>query len=193
MTDFLPTGYDVPSSSDKYYKFAKGENRFRIMSSPIMGYEYWVTENGNRRPVRVPMGTNIDTSLLETNPKTGEVDLPKHFWAMVVYDYVSEKAKILEITQKGVMKALTTLAKDDDWGSPVGNDGYDIVVSKEGDGYDTEYTVNPKPRKKLDAGIEQFVQDHNINLNALFSGEDPFTSTSKQESKNIQELTEADM
>jgi len=187
MSSFLPTGYDVPSSSDKYYKLAKGENRFRIMSSPIMGYVYWVGDGQNRKPVRVKIGINIEVSQLEADPRTGETALPKHFWAMIVYDYVSEKAKILEITQKGIQKSLTALAKDKDWGSPVGTDGYDIVITREGEGFDTEYQIQPKPRKKLEDGVEQYVKDMKINLEALYTGDDPFSSTKKVEDIEIPE------
>jgi hypothetical protein len=164
MADFLPENYDVPSASDKYYKFKPGDNRFRIMSSPLMGTLGWC----NKKPVRKPMNVTIDTN---------EVDDPsenKHFWAMVVYDYESKKAKVLEITQKGIMKSLKALANDKDWGSPVGTNGYDIVVAKSGDGMETEYNVTPKPKKKLEDGIEKYVTDMGINLEALLTGADPF-------------------
>lgn len=171
---FLPTNYSVPSSSDKYYKFKQGSNQFRIMSSPVLGYEYWVDNEGGRKPVRYHMNESLDMSV-GIDPET-----VKHFWAMVVWDYEAEKAKILEITQKGIQQSLTVLAKDSDWGSPVGNDGYDILVTKSGDGLETKYETQPKPHKKLPEGVEQFVKDLNINLEALFKGEDPFINETKK-------------
>ena len=39
---FLPDGYEVPKSSGGgYMKFKQGANKFRILSSPVLGWEYW--------------------------------------------------------------------------------------------------------------------------------------------------------
>jgi hypothetical protein len=47
--DFFPTAdYKVPVTSD-YMKFQDGVNTFRVLSSAIIGYEYFNTEN---KPVR---------------------------------------------------------------------------------------------------------------------------------------------
>ena len=45
---FLPEDYKAPDSSN-YLKFKDGENTIRVLSSAIIGYEYW-TENN--KPVR---------------------------------------------------------------------------------------------------------------------------------------------
>ena len=39
---------------------------------------------------------------------------------------------------------------------------------------DTEYQVNPRPPKKLDPDIAKKFKETFINLEALFSGDDPF-------------------
>lgn len=173
MDDFLPKDYEVPSSSDNYMKFIKGENRFRILSSPILGYEYWVGDGSSRKPVRVPMNQPIKTNEVD------DIDSIKHFWAMVVWNYEAEKIQILEITQKGIQKTLRALAKDPDWGSPVMN--YDVVVTRNGDGMETKYEVLPKPAKKIDPGIVALYKDMQIDLNALYRGDDPFNATDKEE------------
>lgn len=166
MNDFLPNEYEVPAKSGNYMKFEDGENRFRILSSPILGWEYWVdTEDGGRKPLRKRM---------ETPFSTVEVDEPekiKHFWAMSVYNYKEKKVQILEITQKSIQKILRALAKDEDWGSPK---EYDIVITKTGEKLDTEYQVTPKPAKKMDAGIIKAYEDMHIKLEALYDGADPF-------------------
>ena len=51
MSDFLPSDYKIPTTS-KYMKFKQGENRFRILTSPIIGWEYWVNTEKGRKPVR---------------------------------------------------------------------------------------------------------------------------------------------
>jgi len=172
---FLPTEYDVPVKPGKYMKFQDGENRLRILTSPILGWEWWtdadgvVKEKGDKirkgdKPVRVPMGGKIDESAAET---------ARHFWAMKVWNYKDEMVQVLEVTQASIQKPLKALAKDEDWGSPV---NYDIVVSKSGEGLDTEYSVTPKPAKKMDEAIKELCDNTSVNLEALFDGEDPFTS-----------------
>lgn len=128
---------------------------------------------------------------LSVNPKTGELDMPKHFWAMVVFDYTDKKVKILEITQKGVQAYLTQLSRDEDWGDPVGTKGYDIVVTRDGEGFDTKYTTSPKPHKELDPGILKLYTDMKINLEALYTGGDPFAEAVKEEEVNMDEVAEA--
>jgi hypothetical protein len=171
---FIPEGYNVPSSSGKYLKFKVGDTKFRIMSSPVMGTEAWTFD---KKPVRCHLNESIDIS-------GGNVDesSAKHFWAMIVYDYADKLIKILEITQKSLQQFLTSTAKDPDWGSPVGSDGYDIVVTKTGEGKDgTKYSIRANPHKKLEDGIEQVAKDMNLNLEALFSGADPFAGKPVEE------------
>jgi len=177
MDTFLPENYEVPSSNDKYMKFQKGENRFRILSSPIIGYEWWEEVNDKKTPKRIPLGVPIPVA------EISDPESIKHFWAMGVYNYTNKKIQILEITQKGIQKTLRALAKDEDWGSPVLN--YDIVVTKTGDGMETKYEVLPKPATKLLEGVQEAYKDMEIRLEALFEGKDPF---SKEEIVNPKEI-----
>lgn len=165
MTDFLPDSYEVPQKAGNYMKLKDGENRFRILTSPILGYEWWEQDGETRKPVRVRMNDKIAT--------TPESEKAKHFWAMAVYNYNQEAIQILEITQATIQKAIKALAKDSDWGSPL---GYDLVVTRSGKELNTEYTVNPKPAKELDKTVAEKFKKTSINLNALYDGEDPFAS-----------------
>jgi len=159
--EFLPKEYEVPASKGNYMKFQEGANRFRILSSPIIGYEWFEEkEDGTKKPVRVAMGVTL--------PK---LDGIKHFWAMPIWDYEEEKVKILEITQKGLMTSIKALASDEDWGSPV---NYDLVVTREGKSMDTKYSLNPKPAKELSGEIIIAFKEAHVDLDALFRGEDPF-------------------
>jgi len=169
---FLPKDYNIPDASTGYMKFKLGENRFRVLSSAIVGFESWIDEEGKRKPLRWRMGVDMPVE------KIG--DDPKHFWAFVVFNYKDEKVQILEITQKGIMKSIKALTNDEDWGDPK---DYDIVVTREGEGLETEYQVQPKPKKELDKGILQFYKDLSINLDNLFEGLDPFKA----------EITESDL
>ena len=181
MTDFLPKGYEIPSSGNYYMKFdEQGEHRFRILSPPILGNEGWL----DKKPVRKKMDESFEVSEVEDPSKI------RHFWAMVVWNYKAGRIQILEITQKTILKALKTLADDPDWGNPVGNNGYDIVVMKTGDGMDTEYQTNPKPKKKLDPDILKELKETKINLEALFTGADPFADSKAATEELTEEQTD---
>lgn len=176
MNDFLPADYNVPEKGGSYMKFQPGENRFRILASPILGYLYWTEDNtGKRTPNRIRMNERMSADLV-----LGQDDEVKHFWAMPVWNYKEEQVQILEITQKGLMKSIRALTADPDWGSPL---AYDLAVTKTGAMKETKYSLSPKPAKPLDEGISQLYQDMHINLEALYDGEDPFAEASDVISK----------
>lgn len=175
MNDFLDDDYKVPSTS-RYMKFQAGENRFRILGSfkdetAIMGMEYWKsTPDGGRKPVRVIMGTPVPIAELEENDR-GELDMPKHFWALPVYNYQDSMVQILEITQKMVMNGIKDLSRNKAWGNPL---DYDIVVTRTGEKLKTKYTVMANPKEPINETVKEAKNSTKINIVALFSGEDPF-------------------
>jgi len=160
MADFLPDNYTVPNESN-YSKLQKGDNKFRIMGSPLLGWEDWTAD---KKPVRYPMNGKPEHSINPEKPI-------KHFWAMPVWDYQMNKVTILEITQKSIQNAVGALAKNADWGDPR---NYDITITRAGDGMQTEYSVTPIPPKKLPKEITDAFGAATINLEALFDGGDPF-------------------
>lgn len=173
MNDFLPTDYEVPVKPGKYMKFQDGENRFRVLATPIMGWEWWVHSDGSivqrgekrlkgDKPVRCRMNEFTEESATET---------AKHFWAMKVWNYEDKRVQILEVTQSTIQKLIKAYAQDEDWGSPL---GYDLVITKIGEGLETEYTVKAKPAKPLDKEIKEQSDLVKVNLNALYEGKEPF-------------------
>lgn len=163
----LPKGFEMPATEGNYIRFRPGETQVRVMSDWIVGYEWWVTAEGGRKPKRRALDEQIIPDELEE-------DKPKLFWAAVVFDRSDEKLKIMEITQRGIMRTLQGLENDDDWGDPKGSKGYDIVIVRIGEGLETKYEVRAKPKKKLDPGIVRMYEDSNIKLEALFTGDNPF-------------------
>ena len=105
---------------------------------------------------------------------------------MIVWNYQDEKIQILEITQKGIQRELRNLAKDEDWGSPV--DKYDIVITRQGEKLNTEYSVQPKPAKATDKKITEELAKTSIDLEALFKGDDPFKSSGNEEAIDPDEV-----
>lgn len=177
MNDFLPKNYEVPQKGGNYMKFKDGENRFRVLGSPILGYEWWEENGETRKPIRVRMDTKITI--------TPESEKAKHFWAMPVYNYDEQAIQILEITQATIQRAIKGLAKDIDWGSPI---NYDLVVTRSEKELNTKYQVQPKPAKTLDKTIKEKFDAMFINLEALYDGEDPFAEAKI----NIDEIPDFD-
>lgn len=170
--DFLPETYDVPNSGGNYMKFSAGENKFRILQSPILGWELWI----NNKPKRYPMNVEVpieDQENADIDPATSMPKPAKHFWAMFVWNYQLKKVQALEITQKGIQASLKALAKSSEWGSPL---GYDISIIKEGQKFETKYQVVPNPPKDLPEEAREFWKNvkNKYDISALFVGGDPF-------------------
>jgi hypothetical protein len=159
--NFLPANYEPPIGSNNYFKLQEGKNRFRIMSSPIVGWEDWTED---KKPVRYRMENKPARSIDPSKPI-------KHFWAIIVYNCLDHRIQIMNITQATIWKALIALIKNDDWGSP---HKYDIEIEKKGKGKETEYNVIPVPPKPLSQGAIDLYNQMPCNLEALFTNEDPF-------------------
>lgn len=161
--NFLPSGYEVPVSPSNYMKFAEGLNRFRILSSAIVGFEYFTKEN---KPVR-------SREVFEDMPSDIKIGgKVKPFWAFPVFNYQTATIQILELTQKSIMNAIKSLVDNPKWGKPF---LYDIAVVRTGEGLETEYqTQGEPPIGELSDEIKEAFMDKKINLNNLFDGKDPF-------------------
>lgn len=163
--EFLPKGYQVPKDSGSYMKFKQGSNKFRILSSPILGKEGWTVDN---KPVRVGIDQEVPKSNLKPDKKV------KHFWAMPVYNYAENKIQILEITQVGIQEIIRDYANNEDWGTPL---EYDLTVNRKGEKFDTEYSVIAHPKKDLNVIVKKLwdgVKEKGFDLHKLFTNENPF-------------------
>lgn len=156
---FLPTGYQAPKTQ-YYMKMKPGENKFRILSTPILGWEDW----DDKRPLRYRYENKPASSVDAAKPM-------KHFWAMIVWNYNEEAVQILQVTQATIRNALESLCNDADWGVPY---TYDIKVTKKGDGKETEYMTTPLPHKPVSDAIIKAFKDRPCNLEAIFDNSDPF-------------------
>jgi len=172
MSFKLPEDYEVPKSPSRYFTFEQGDNVFRILGDVVLGWEDWI----DNKPVRVKY----------TDPKPEPVNPEKpikHFWAFPVWDYRDSSIKILEITQSTIQGEIANLYNDKDWGIPT---DYDINVKRKGEKLDTKYSVIAKPPKPLDTAIQGEWNNTEIDLQKLFTGDDPFSvdeTTSNSEEK----------
>lgn len=160
--DFFPdSDYKIPVTSN-YLKLVEGENTFRVMSSAIIGYEYFTTEN---KPIR---SRDIPEEVVNIK-KGGKIS---HFWAFVIWNYKAERIQIMEVTQKTIQNQMKALIDNAKWGNPK---KYDITISRKGTTMnDTEYTVLPNPHSDITDQMEQAYGKAKVDLDALFEGVDPF-------------------
>jgi len=160
---FLPEDYEAPRVGGYYMKLQQGENRIRILSQPILGWEDWSAEG---KPIRFAYDKKPEKAINPAKPV-------KHFWAFIVWNYKDEQIQILQVTQAGVRKGLEALSKDADWGAPF---FYDIKIIKEGEEMKTKYMVNPLPHKPTALHIIESFNARPCYLEALYQNEDPFAT-----------------
>lgn len=163
---FLPEGYVAPSGNGDYMKFATGENKFRILSRPIIFWQDWTLE---KKPVRFPFDKKPAQPISPDKPI-------KFCWALLLWNYNEKKLQIIEITQKSVQSAIEALSKDSSWGDPF---KYDIKVTKTGSNLETEYVTTPLPPTPLCEEAKVAYKAKPCVLANLLIGADPFLNSSK--------------
>ena len=163
------------ASKGGYTKLKEGKTQVRMFDF-VEGWEYWIDKDGNivprsakagegGKPIRIKLN-----ELEDQKPETRKE--AKYFRAYKVWNYDAEAVQVLQLTQRSIIEPLITLSYDEDWGK-VEKGEYDIVISRTGEGLETEYQVTPKPKKDFDwSGKENTT----VNLEALFAGENPFTT-----------------
>ena len=182
MNDFLPKGTSIPKGESNYMRLSEAENKFRVLSSAVVGYELWV--EGKPLRMRVNEFTSEQLAKADMNKFTGKRKTPQYFWSFVVYNYQTQKIEILEVTQVTVMRGIEDFLNDSDYGDPK---TYDLTVIRDEAGDRVEYRVKAKPPKKLDEGITKAYEDMNINLNALFDGTNPFAENGKPKATPLED------
>lgn len=163
--NFLPENYEIPKSAGDYLKLEDGENRIRVLSFPVLGWEDW----NDKTPVRYRFENKPAMSIDPKKPF-------KHFWAMIVWNCTLSKIQIWNVTQGTIKHSLDALSKDADWGAPF---NYDIKVFKSGEKMETKYVITPVSHKPLTQEILDAFAKKPCNLDALFTNADPFGATDK--------------
>ena len=107
-----------PKKKSKYLNIEKGENAFRLVSLPIIGWEDWK----DNKPHRFHADKKPSKPLVPGNKI-------KKMWAMHVWDYDREGLYILEIEQSGLLNALVAIHEDPNWGDYT---LYDLKINKQG-------------------------------------------------------------
>jgi hypothetical protein len=191
MSNFLPSDHERQELGG-YMKLKPGDNRIRILSSAIVGREWWLDADGNIVPRNNMAGEGGKPVRRRMNEQltADEFEASKYFWAFVVWNRDSEKVQILEIKQISIQNAMEDYLDDEEWGDPKDtkdSPGYDFVIKKSGEGKNTRYSVINKPRKAIENDILAEYNSANINLEALYEGEDPFSYDEEVTPEEVEE------
>lgn len=163
---FIPQDYEAPTGGGGFTKLELGDNRMRILSSPLM---LWLSWNDGK-PTRIKFVSKDN----KPAKGAGAKDRVKHVWGLIIWNYKTEAIEVFELGSQEVIGALTTYAKDPDWGHPK---NYDIVVNKSGSGMETEYKFVAKPAKPVTDVIIKAYTDNPIDLSQLLiENGNPFIS-----------------
>lgn len=177
---FLDENYEVPVSGGGFTKLEPGENRLRILSSPLLMWLEWRDGKPTRHAFKG----------LDSKPKKGEgqKDSVKHAWGLIVWNYKTESIEVLELDKQDLISTLTNHSKDKDWGHPK---NYDVVFTKKGTGMDTSYTMVAKPHTQPGENIYDAYAETPIDLSKLLTGESPFLSNGGSASSTAPAATQS--
>lgn len=167
---FIPENYEAPTGGGGFTKLKIGDNRLRILSSPLMMWSVW----SNKKVVRTPfLDENNKPNQKPSKPDTEDASV-KHTWGLVVWNYETESIEVMELDKQSIIASLTTYGKDPDWGHPK---NYDIVINKSGSGMDTEYKFIAKPAKQANDQIVEAYIANPVDLGQLLVKDgNPFLS-----------------
>lgn len=173
---FLPQDYQQPTSAGGFTKLETGENRFRILSSPLL---LWLEWRGGK-PLR--------HAFVQGGPKPekgpDKNDSVKHAWALIVWNYKTKQIEVFELDKQDVISGVLNLSNKPAWGHPK---NYDIVITKKGSGLDTEYILTPEPPSEAGVEIVEAFTETPIDLSQLLiNGGNPFVAKGASSAVNAQ-------
>lgn len=170
----IPKDTVIPASTGGFAKLVDGNNRYRVLSDVVTGWEGWKDKKPFRHEGNV---CHITADQVDTN-KDGKPNI-NYFWAMIVWSYTDKRVQTLEITQKTIMNALVQLEQNEEDFGDLKN--YDIIINKSKVGDKTSYTVQGTPSKALTQEQQEAYESSEADLSKLFNGEYPIKEEAKPE------------
>jgi len=161
----IEENYTLPvSKGGRYTKFEDGKSvDLRVLNTITTGWQYFNTEN---KPVR--SRDRIINPIDIGEGKFGKYAV-KHIWVLTVYNYSTKQVEIANISQTIIQRALLALEQNPKWGSLL---EYDITITRTNDGDRVNYVVTPNKPELFSEEIDDIT---NIDIDAYFRGENPFT------------------
>ena len=162
-----------------------GSVRFALLDDqPLEFYEVWgESGEGKLKPFRfADTPTQEDAEIEMGNEFTRRmnrdgtgVEPAKFGIAVPVFDHESQEVKIFQATQKSIIGELDKISQMEDYSDLL---AWDFVLSREGTGLKTEYSLRVVPRKKgtnpLIEATYQEQKDKGFDIKELMTGGNPF-------------------
>jgi|DEB0MinimDraft_10_1074344.scaffolds.fasta_scaffold34109_3 hypothetical protein len=173
---WLPDDYKAPTSGQDFFnpsRIEEGQSakirvlgNFKLPKTGVFGWSSWEKTADKNVCHRVEYTAEAKAQLLSKG-----YDEPKHFWALLCYNWEEMRPQVLEITQKTLQKELIKNFEDEDLGSP---QSYDIKIKKTGSGINTKYEVVTLPKSKLPEEVIEQINSSAFNVSNLLTGEEVF-------------------
>ena len=162
-----------------------GSVRFALLDDqPLEFFEVWgESGEGKLKPFRFADSPTTEDAEIEMGNEftrrmnrdgTG-VEPAKFGIAVPVFDHEAQEVKILQATQKGIIKEFDKISQMEDYSDLL---AWDFVLSREGTGLKTEYSLRVVPRKKgtnplIEATFAE-QKEKGFDIKELMTGGNPF-------------------
>lgn len=190
----LPSNFTPKAGNSRYTmsNLSSGETvKIRVMSDYITGKIVWSGHTQEeKKPFRVPEGVAIPTAKIGTNLRSGKPENIRQFVAAICWNYGTERLEIFETDKSTIIGQIFKFEQDEDYGD---SKGYDLKISKSGQGMETEYSVVPSPPSKAKPEIVEALKSEPINLEALYTGDDPFNGENSDSAEHDSEDVASDV
>ena len=162
-----------------------GSVRFALLDDqPLEFYEVWgESGEGKLRPFRFADTPSQEDAEIEMGNEftrrmnrdgTG-VEPAKFGIAVPVFEHDSQEVKIFQATQKGIIKEFDKISQMEDYSDLL---AWDFVLSREGTGLKTEYSLRVVPRKKGTSPLIEATfaeqKEKGFEIKELMTGGNPF-------------------
>lgn len=154
---FLGKNYSRPSSGGSFFQPEKGNTKVRILTPPVFGYVAWKREGDSKLPVHIRLDEKFDFKPEQS---------PKYFWGVLIWNFKENAIQLWVLSKATIISKLETLLENDEYGDPR---GYNITVTRKGDGMDTEYDVVPSPKSELAEEIKKAMEETKLNPESIFT------------------------
>ena len=163
-----------------------GSVRFALLDDqPLEFYEVWgESGEGKLRPFRFADTPSQEDAEIEMGNEftrrmnrdgTG-VEPAKFGIAVPVFEHDSQEVKIFQATQKGIIKEFDKISQMEDYSDLL---AWDFVLSREGTGLKTEYSLRAVPRKKGTSPLIEATfaeqKEKGFEIKELMTGGNPFS------------------
>jgi len=166
MTKFFTedVNKELDKSGSAFYELEQGQNEVRIVSDFVWGYKYDYANRAEAKEKKYPFYPVGSKEAKELSHKLTLVA------AMVLFDYKSGDLKSFNIHQKKILNPMRAYVENDKYGDLT---GYDIVISKTGEGRDVEYSVIANPPEAMGKEVKEALEGTTIKMDNVFNSESP--------------------